>query len=358
MRGLGKKFIDTTSDYINNIGNQDVSAPKQLNAKTIPINDVCPDPNNPRRMHIDQPEIQASDAPNFRDFLPFNDQNQQAFEKAYQAYCQRFDQPEIIYNEFYNIATLAASIVKKKTDNILDIKLIQPIVVEMNQNKFDVRAGHRRRLAFLLLRIDEIPAIIEADRQNEEEIILLQYKENKAREDISLSEETNSLIRLNNTHETMYGKQLSIRSLCELTGMRRTRASNILAVVKLAIGSQIFLDALEQEKITSLKVACDLARLENVKLRDELIEEFLASDGKLSFDQAIKRIKQKGKKKPPTSPKIMHPTSNDDIALVGKLIKVLKQDKELDKALQGIDIGSKKSAQEAWQIVIDLLKHR
>lgn len=338
-----------TAKWINSIKNQDITEQKSLNAKYVPLELTVPDSDNPRRLYIDKEKIK--NAPPLKDFLPFNEQNQKTFEKAYTDYCKQFDHPDQVFVDFLETAELAASI---KTPE----ELIQPISVVYRQGKFFVEAGHRRRLAHYMLGASHIAAIIKNTEQTGVNKILLQYKENKERKDISLYEEICSLQHLNNAHQQESNKSLSIKTLCELTGTKRTRSAWLVAVLKGIEQNADLMRVIETEKVTSLEVATQIARLENKVLQTKLLKEMLASVKKLSFQQALNHIQQSTKKSTSNPKSKLIPTTPAEVKVLSKIITIVKNDPTLGRYAEefnGLDLTDKKTLTTAWQRLLDIL---
>ena len=90
-----------------------------------------------------------------------------------------------------SIADLAA--------NIAEVGLLQPIVIRSNKERFEIVAGHRRYLAFLLLKKDRIPAIVRD--MDDVACALARASENLGRVDLSPIEEAAIYSDLRDEHK-------------------------------------------------------------------------------------------------------------------------------------------------------------
>ena len=187
------------------------------------------------------------------------------------------NQPRIEYNKD-KIEELAKSIKKNG--------LIQPITVKkLDNNKYQIIAGHRRFLAFKKLNKESIPAIVKNEQHNEEIITLT---ENLIRENLNPIE---IAISLENILEKEIAKNQS--ELAKILGINESTVSRYLKLLKLPEKIKQYI---KERKYTDLLVLNKLASLhstETLKIFEQIIKNNLSRKESIEL---INKYKNKEKK--------------------------------------------------------------
>ena len=125
-------------------------------------------------------------------------------------------------------------------DSIKEIGIIQPVIVEKKNGKYEIVAGERRYRASKLAGLDRIPVIEKSFSEEEKyEIALI---ENIQREDLSPIEEAKAYQQLINNYN------LSQEALSRKLGKKRSTIANSLRLLKLPEDMQ---DALNSSDISA-----------------------------------------------------------------------------------------------------------
>jgi len=150
---------------------------------------------------------------------------------------------------------------RELVESITAVGLIEPIVVKDNNDRFEVIAGHRRRIACEIAKLAIVPCIIRRKRRVSDLAIMIH--ENAFREDMNPVEEARFYARAL-TEEA----ENDVDKLCAM--LKRTR-NHIEGRLVLLLGHPTVLAALEQGKIP-MKTAHSLNRLQNVALLPQLLD--------------------------------------------------------------------------------------
>ena len=161
--------------------------------------------------------------------------------------------------------------------------LLEPIIVQEEENRFLIIAGERRWRASQMAGLTEIPAIVKHyTRQERVEISLI---ENIQREDLNPIEEANAYKRL----AEEFG--LKQEEIAEKVSRSRTAVTNAMRLLKLS-------DKVQQMVVDgslSMGHARALIPVESTKLQEELAERIVREN--LSVREVEKLIKDLSKKK-------------------------------------------------------------
>lgn len=162
--------------------------------------------------------------------------------------------------------------------------VINPIVVNRVDGKFQIIAGERRYRASLLAGLNKIPAIImDINEKKVREIALI---ENLQREDLNAVEAAKGI------KELMERYGLTQEHVSERIGKSRSNIANLLRILSLP---QEVVELVQDGKL-SVGHAKALAGIQNEK---ELIKlALMASDGKLSVREVEKKVADMQKPKP------------------------------------------------------------
>ena len=161
--------------------------------------------------------------------------------------------------------------------------LLEPIIVQEEENRFLIIAGERRWRASQMAGLTEIPAIVKHyTRQERVEISLI---ENIQREDLNPIEEANAYKRL----AEEFG--LKQEEIAEKVSRSRTAVTNAMRLLKLS-------DMVQQMVVDgslSMGHARALIPVESAKLQEELADRIVREN--LSVREVEKLIKDLSKKK-------------------------------------------------------------
>ncbi len=127
------------------------------------------------------------------------------------------------------MAFLAIFKCRGNTDLVSSIKengVLQPIIVrDLSGEKYEVIAGERRFLAAIESNLEEIPCVIK--NVNEKDAFAIALIENIQREQLSLLEVSESLLKLKEEHF------LSVEEVSKMVGKPRTTVANLIRVALL-----------------------------------------------------------------------------------------------------------------------------
>lgn len=203
----------------------------------IPISRVEADPDNPRRLLISQGELLSG--PNKDD--PMYKEKR---------------------NEHDKLRELAATIANKG--------LIQPVIVYKLDDKYRVVAGNRRFFASIIAGKSEIEARVFNKRPNKMEHKLIQWIENTARDDLSLSERMENIKSILDEYKKMNENvQITSSLLADIIGLSLTQAKYYLSVIRAKDDLQ---DVIHSGQIQSLDKASLIANIKPPELRKRAIE--------------------------------------------------------------------------------------
>lgn len=155
--------------------------------------------------------------------------------------------------------------------------LLNAIVVYKENNQFKLIAGERRYLACSLLSLGSIPVKILNKPPNALQIKLIQWAENCDREDLSAWDKLQNikqiLVAYSNDHCSIKKKrsEISSRELAKIINIKKSQAFRYLSLLKKENTNKEVLQALKENKITSIKTAEFLCGVEDKVLQRQLI---------------------------------------------------------------------------------------
>lgn len=297
---------------------------KEVIVKTIPIDFIKADQDNPRKLAIDLALIQSIvDKHPIQQFIrneQCNDWIEEYVEKITKAYNLEGKQ----IGDFTSIVEFAA--VLKTAD-----RLLHPIVVWREESIFHLIAGERRVLAFAQLNETHISAKICDTKPDENEIDILQWEENVSREDMSLYERT---IRIQKFVKATTPKNISVRKLAKISGLSVAESHRYLSVIKYETDTLI--NAIKDGKVKSIKLAQEYSKLSEKDLQ----------------------MKLSGKKIPAvnTLVKPFVKISKDvDINVIKKIIDTITKEYNADEVLKDLDLSKTKDINLAFNLLVNFL---
>lgn len=150
---------------------------------------------------------------------------------------------------------------RELVESIVHVGLIEPIVVKDNNARFEVIAGHRRRIACEIAQLAIVPCIILRKRRVSDLAIMIH--ENAFREDMNPIEEARFYARA-----LIEEAENDVDKLCAM--LKRSR-SHVEGRLVLLLGHPAVMAALEGGKIP-ISTAHSLNRLQNVALLPQLLD--------------------------------------------------------------------------------------
>jgi ParB/RepB/Spo0J family partition protein len=232
---------------------------KVIAVKTIPVDYVVSDSENPRKLSLTQSQICkiAKKFPLDKSKLQIEDQSE--WMEAYLKQVQHEEKLERkAIQDLESLLNFASSLKSAE-------RMLHPIVVWQAENTFHLIAGERRLLTHILLNESNIAARIVANTYSRTEIAVLQWEENVQRQDMTLSEKLELVKKLIETGEGV--DKTSVTRLSKILGRSRSESQRYLVVLRYP--SPFLLEKIQEGKITDLKIAAALAQLplEHLKAR-------------------------------------------------------------------------------------------
>jgi ParB/RepB/Spo0J family partition protein len=233
---------------------------KAIMAKTIPVNYVQCDPQNPRKLALSQAQIIA-----IAQQYPLDQQLLQVEDATdwIEDYVARVGQGEQLtgkaIGDLESLVSFAAAL--KSAD-----RLLHPIVVWREESTFHLIAGERRLLAHILLGESHIAARILEQHYSRAEIDTLQWEENVHRVDMSLWERVDHVKKLLETGQGIAAT--SVTKLSKILGRSRAESQRYLVILRYP--SPLLLDAIKSGRVGDLKSAAALAQLNSNELQKKL----------------------------------------------------------------------------------------
>jgi hypothetical protein len=297
---------------------------KEVIVKTIPIDFIKADQDNPRKLAIDLALIKRIvEKHPIQQFIrneQCNDWIEEYVEKITKAYNLEGKQ----IGDFTSIVEFAA--VLKTAD-----RLLHPIVVWREESIFHLIAGERRVLAFAQLNESHISAKICETKPDESEIDILQWEENVSREDMSLYERT---LRIQKFVKAATSKNISVRKLAKISGLSVAESHRYLAVIKYETDTLI--NAIKDGKVKSIKLAQEYSKLSEEELQ----------------------IKLSGKKNP-TINAVVKPyvkiSKDVDTNVIKKIINTITKEYNADDLLKDLDLSKTKDINLAFNLLVNFL---
>jgi ParB-like chromosome segregation protein Spo0J len=297
---------------------------KEVIVKTIPIDFIKADQDNPRKLAIDlaliKKIVEKHPIQQFIRNEQCNDWIEEYVEKITKAYNLEGKQ----IGDFTSIVEFAA--VLKTAD-----RLLHPIVVWREESIFHLIAGERRVLAFAQLNESHISAKICETKPDESEIDILQWEENVSREDMSLYERT---LRIQKFVKAATSKNISVRKLAKISGLSVAESHRYLAVIKYETDTLI--NAIKDGKVKSIKLAQEYSKLSEEELQ----------------------IKLSGKKNP-TINAVVKPyvkiSKDVDTNVIKKIINTITKEYNADDLLKDLDLSKTKDINLAFNLLVKFL---
>lgn len=219
--------------------------------KTIPIDYINTDPDNPRKLSI---SLQQA-----RDLAKRFPMDLEALSS---------EDPSDWLEDYTDLISQESGLAGKALGDALSIiqfaaalkspeRMINPITVWQDESQFHLIAGERRFLAHILLGATHIAARIQQTGINRTEIDTLQWEENVHRESMTLWEKLDRVRKLLEAGEGI--QKTSVTKLSKIIGRSRAEAQRYLSVLRYP--NKVLVLAVEKGKITDLKRAAQLAQL-------------------------------------------------------------------------------------------------
>ena len=224
---------------------------KDVLVKTLDIEDIRTDQDNPRKLEINVDLVSKIGEKYSLETYIKNESENEWIESFVEQVKNDFDLKGKQIEDFKSIVEFAN--VLKSPD-----RLLHPIIVwkEDIENIYHLIAGERRLLAHCLLKAKNIASKINK-KPSQKEIDLFQWEENESRLDFNLSEKLNRVEKFINAHGGLDNQ--SINKLQKLTGMGKTLCGMYLKVLRYE--SPLLREAINNQQLTSFDKAFELSRL-------------------------------------------------------------------------------------------------
>lgn len=185
--------------------------------------------------------------------------------------------------------------IKELAASITELGVLQPISVryDVEQDRYVVIAGERRFRAARLLKLREIPCLIQNPQQ--QRVLLTQVTENWQRQDLDPTEIANALVALQETYK------LTQEDLVRLTGKPKSEISKHLAIGRNVDVTVRQLAERQPDRLTKrhLYNLSQLPAVEQKKLASQVIEQRLTAQ---DTEQRVARAKERLAGVKPTAP--------------------------------------------------------
>jgi ParB family chromosome partitioning protein len=215
--------------------------------------------------------------------------------------------------------------------------VIQPIVVRLRNNKFEIIAGERRFRAVTKLGMETIPAIVRDI--NDAQAASIALIENLQREGLTVIEEAIAYQRLMEIH------QLTQESLAQRLGKSQSTIANKIRLLQLCEPVKL---ALMERKITE-RHARALLSLDTEELQMKVLEDIIAKDLNVKQTEArVEFFKESAKIK-----KQRRVSFSKDIRLA---LNTIRQSVEMINS-SGLEVNTdEKDYEDYYEIVIKIPK--
>lgn len=255
---LTKKWSESAAAQLNT-----AEQVKNLLAKTLPVDYVMTDPDNPRKLALSKKQIHdiAQKYPLDKALLEVSDPTEWLEEYLQKVVTNEHLQGKAV-GDLESLLIFAATL--KSAD-----RLIHPISVTKHDSTFQVIAGERRLLAHILLGEPTIAAIIKETPLPRTEVANLQWEENTQRLDMTLTERLDQVLKIVEAGEGL--EKTSVTKLSKLLGISRADSQRYLVVLRYP--SPSLMDAIRAGKINQLIKAAALAQLKPDELNKTLNDE-------------------------------------------------------------------------------------
>ena len=300
---------------------------KGILTKTVPVDYVKCDPENPRKLALTQNQITK-----IAKLYPLNISKLQVDDTSewLEDYVSKVGEKEQLtgkaLGDLESLVVFAASL--KSAD-----RLLHPIVVWRDESTFHLIAGERRLLAHILLGESNIAARIVDQTYSRSEIDTLQWEENVHRVDMTLFERIDHIKKLLEGGEGV--SKTSVTKLSKIIGKSRAESQRYLAVLRFP--NKTLLNAISTGKITDLKAAAALAQLSPNELEAKL------------NNTAVKTIL--------TKPSIKF-TNKAKAPQFGKLIVAAAKQLKMDALIADSDLNSPTGINTAIALLVGELEER
>lgn len=232
---------------------------KSILTKTIPVDFVICDPENPRKLDLTLEQVKTISNKYPLDLAKIEVDESTDWIDQYVL--------SVSVNEGLSVKATAdleslvgfAAALKSST------RLLHPIVVWRDESTFHLIAGERRLLAHVLLREIYIAARI-TDHGSRSEIDILQWEENVHRVDMSLWERVAHVKRIVEASDGV--EKTTVTKLAKILGKSRADCQRYLVVLRYP--TNLLIDSIQSGKVNDLKLAASLAQISPADLQAKL----------------------------------------------------------------------------------------
>ncbi|MFK5950928.1 MAG: hypothetical protein QM500_19425 [Methylococcales bacterium] len=285
--------------------------------KTIRVNDITPDPDQPRQFGKPDLTLVLNQRERYQSFKSMMDDDITGFDPL------SYKDIEPDYAEFLNKLFYLAYDIDKNS-------LIHPINCYKQLNNFIIMQGECRWLSHQLAQIElinviqcPVPGHIVSNNPTDEMAhCVSQWTENTLKNDLPLADRIKFGRRISDLYKTIHNKDCSVRALTSSLRLSKSQAGLYHRVI---FSSKTYQSVIQGE-ITSLEIA---------------------------YDQAKKEMDETSNVKPKSKPKNKLALGNINNPSVAKYLLSKLGDDEL---LSSVDWNSMDSLQETWLTIISKIE--
>ncbi|MDC8832992.1 ParB/RepB/Spo0J family partition protein [Alteromonas gilva] len=327
--GSGKVASNPGLDkWVDSIANHSSSASKvkDVMVKTIPVDYIVTDENNPRKLHVDSKLIKK-----IIQTHPLKDQatsntDSEWIEPYVKEVVEAYSLQGKEIGDLTSLVEFAFSLQSAE-------KMLHPVVVWKEESTFHLMVGERRYLSHLLLQETHIYSRIHLERPSQFELDLLQWKENMDREEMSLYDR---LTRIQKLIEDVGGRSaITVVQLAAIIGKSRTVAHRYIYVLEAK--SDLLMPYIKEGRVTELKKAAELAKLTDSELNARL------------------GIGQKKVDKKSSGPAPIKINKGADTKAIEKLVRAAAESLDIGDLLESADFSNPKNAGEILNTILSKL---
>lgn len=324
--GSGKVRDDSGLDkWVQSIASHSDSAGKvkDVMVKSIPVDYILTDENNPRKIAVDNQLIKKIVQTHpLRQYATSNSDSEW-LEEYVKEVSNTYSLEGKSIGDFTSLVEFAYSLKSAE-------KMLHPVVTWKEESTFHLMVGERRYLSHLLLQESHIYARIYLERPSQFELDLLQWKENMDREEMSLYDR---LTRVQKLIEDVGGREkITVLQLAAIIGKSRTVAHRYVYVLEAK--SSLLMGYIQEGRVSDLKKAAEFAKLTDSELKIRL------------------EVGQKQKKSESTGPISIKLNKGADIRAIEKLVRAAAEVLKIDNFLENADFNNPKNASETLNTII------
>lgn len=317
--------------------------------QVIDIKDINVDSTNPRKLSVTVADIESAQAKvalSPSDDIYF----EELLTKLSLTVTKDASDREKRLAEHEKLLELAISIQKSG--------LLHPILVHKVSDKYFIVAGERRYLAHVILRKQHIEARSFKEKPSGLDIKMAQWVENIQRHDLTLYSKLLNIKDIAAEYKNKVGEEITPSILSQISGISKSQGSKYLGVLKAPLD---VLSAIELADIRDLESALIVAKMDDPKERERLVNSIKCGLGRDKVKIAVKKVKEPRKKGVGRGRKASRVnlgyTKNTKIikAIIGAILEK-HQLNEITKELSGLDWENYEEVTKAFKKLLSTLE--